>query len=159
MEMNLVSLPNARMECASLFFSFFLSFFNFRIVQLAMAVLELGRDNKSVFEQENELSFFVLVRPLWVDNGGVTAWPNQSRDRPWLLALLENNKEKKARIFSGVKKRVDIFSRSYVKRRCKLITRTNSSGQTCWPLKILPHWVEIGYQIWRSSLYPCSSHV
>ena len=67
MEMNLVSLPNARMECASLFFfffSFFLSFFNFRIVQLAMAVLELGRDNKSVFEQENELSFFVLVRPL-----------------------------------------------------------------------------------------------
>ena len=81
------------------FFSFFLSFFNFRIVQLAMAVLELGRDNKSVFEQENELSFFVLVRPLWVDNGGVTAWPNQSRDRPWLLALLENNKEKKSSYF------------------------------------------------------------
>ena len=51
-----------------------------------------------------------------------------------------------------MKKRVDIFSRSYVKRRCKLITRTNSSGQTCWPLKILPHWVEIRYQIWRSSL-------
>ena len=98
MEMNLVLLPNARMECASLFF-FFLSFFNFRIVQLAMAVLELGRDNKSVFEQENELSFFVLVRPLWVDNGGVTAWPNQSRDRPWLLALLENNKEKKSSYF------------------------------------------------------------
>ena len=31
-----------------------------------------------------------------------------------------------------------IFSRSYVKKRCKLITHTNSSGQTCWPLKILP---------------------
>ena len=78
---------------------FFLSFFNFRIVQLAMAALELGRDNKSVFEQENELSFFVLVRPLWMHNGGVTAWPNQSRDRPWLLALLENNKEKKSSYF------------------------------------------------------------
>ena len=83
--------------CKSIFF--FLSFFNFRIVQLAMAALELGRDNKSVFEQENELSFFVLVRPLWVHNGGVTAWPNQSRDRPWLLALLENNKEKKSSYF------------------------------------------------------------
>ena len=58
--------------------------------------------------------------------------------------LLENNKEKKARIFSGVKKRVDIFSRSYVKRRCKLITRTNSSGQTCWPLKKKFQWEFLG---------------
>ena len=57
-----------------------------------------GRDNKSVFEQESELSFFVLARPLSTYNGGVTAWPNQSRDRR-LLALLENNKEKKSSYF------------------------------------------------------------
>ena len=72
MEMNLVSLPNERMECASLFF-FLLSFFNFRIVQLAMAALELRRDNKSVFEQENELSFFcacatIVSAQWWCDS-------------------------------------------------------------------------------------------
>ena len=71
--MNLVSLPNERMECASLFFFSFLSFFNFRIVQLAMAALELGRDNKSVFEQENELSFFcacatIVSAQWWCDS-------------------------------------------------------------------------------------------
>ena len=73
MEMNLVSLPNERMECASLFFFLLLSFFNFRIVQLAMAALELGRDNKSVFEQENELSFFcacatIVSAQWWCDS-------------------------------------------------------------------------------------------
>ena len=39
---------------------------------------------------------------------------------------------------TNAKTRVGIFSRSYVKKRCKLITHTNSLGQTCWPLKILP---------------------
>ena len=66
--------------------------------KLQNRINDFSRDNKSVFEQESELSFFVLARPLSTYNGGVTAWPNQSRDRR-LLALLENNKEKKSSYF------------------------------------------------------------
>ena len=40
--------------------------------------------------------FFVLVRLLSLDNGGVTAWPNQSRVH---VVLLENNKEEKSSYF------------------------------------------------------------
>ena len=67
------------------------SFFLFRLG----CFFQFLRANKSVFEQE---SLFVHVRLLWRDNGGVTAWPNQSRDRR-LLALLENNKEEKSSYF------------------------------------------------------------
>ena len=88
--MTPVLLPTLRMECARVF--------PFSIFEMYTAAMQAGRDNKSVFEQESELSFFVLVRPLWAYNGGVTAWPNQSRDRR-LLALLENNKEKKSSYF------------------------------------------------------------
>lgn len=70
-----------KLECAQFFFQFCKS----------------PLDNKSVFEQESQLCFFVLARPLSLYNGCVTAWPNQSR--------VENNREKKARIFSGVKKK------------------------------------------------------
>ena len=38
----------------------------------------------------------MLVRLLSLDNGGVTAWPNQSRVH---VVLLENNKEEKSSYF------------------------------------------------------------
>ena len=83
--------------CKSIFSFFLFSIFELCNWQWQRWNLE-GTTNRFLNKRMNSL-FFVLVRPLWVHNGGVTAWPNQSRDRPWLLALLENNKEKKSSYF------------------------------------------------------------
>ena len=88
--------------------------------------------------------FFVLVRLLSLDNGGVTAWPNQSRVH---VVLLENNKEEKSSYFFRCEKggmtspmpffhfgsypKVQAFEKKEEEEKCcQWITRTNSSGQS-----------------------------
>ena len=84
-------------------FDEFFSLFNFRNIYCCKAMQyskqqqHRGTTNRFLNKRVNSL-FFVLARPLSTYNGGVTAWPNQSRDRR-LLALLENNKEKKSSYF------------------------------------------------------------
>ena len=68
----------------------FLSFFSILETVHGMEGQQIG------FWTRESTPFFVLVRLLSLDNGGVTAWPNQSRVH---VVLLENNKEEKSSYF------------------------------------------------------------
>ena len=49
--------------------------------KLQNRINDFSRDNKSVFEQESQLSFLCLCAHCEYTMDSVTAWPNQSRDR------------------------------------------------------------------------------